>query len=208
MAASTSNQQTNGANTLIVPSSLIPLSSASQLTSSVNSSTGLNTSQPSLIATQNTLAHQQHFQQQPFLQVFPSQDPFHLQQIYQQQQQMFLSSNLTVQNSIPTHTTPDLISQSQKKKINKQQKIISKSQNQMITQKSNLANLSTAPMIKSVLPTTAQQFSQNNQTVVISQLPSLLPNSQQNLEANKKLLDSQKNKHIVSFYCFNLYFKD
>lgn len=172
--ATTSTQQTNGANTLIVSSSLIPLSS-----SSVNSPT-LASSQPSLIAAQNQLA-----QQQPFLQVFPH-DTFQLQQLYQQQMFLQPQASLTLQqqNSIQ-NANEQLVAA--KKKANKQQKIVSKTSNQL-----------QQPVLKSNLLTGQPQFThQNNQAVVISQLPNVLSNSQQAI-ANKKLLDSQKNKQIVS----------
>jgi len=82
----TSTQQTNGANTLIVSSPLMSFSSAS-----VNSS--------ALAGTQQSLIAQNQLAQQPgFLQVL-NHDAF--QPFYQQQQQMFLQpqTSLTLQQS-------------------------------------------------------------------------------------------------------------
>lgn len=197
--ANTSNQ-TNGANnTLIVSSSLIPLSSASQL-SSVNSSLASH-SQPSLIA-QNQLA-----QQQPMFQLY--QEPFQFPQLYQQQQ-MFLPHGglaaVQAQNHLQAAAAAQVAmanEQMAKKKANKQQKILSKSASvgqQM--QKSSGLGLKSNNMLAGHQ---AQFATQNNQAVVISQLPNMMSNSQQQQQqamANKKLMEAQKNKQIVS--CIDL----
>ena len=196
MATTSSTQQANaGNNTLIVSSSLIPFSSASQL-SSVNSS--LASAQQPLI-TQNQLG-----QQQPFLQVFPTQDAFQIPHLYHQQQMFLQPPSLTAvqQNSLQQALAASQqqhqlqADQLAKKKLNKQQKIISKSSTNQL-QKATTANL---PVLKSNILTGQPQFTtQNNQVVISHQLPNVISNSQA-LAANKKLLDAQKSKQqqIVS----------
>lgn len=196
--ATTSTQQTNGANTLIVSSSLplsIPLSSTSQLSSAVNTS-ALAGSQPSLITANHI--------QSPFgIQLYPHDFQQQVQLYQQQQQQMFLQpqpAGLPLQqNLIQTASEQQLNQALVKKKNNKQQKIVSKTTNQL-PKSSNNQQLST--VLKSSMITGQPQFTtQNNQAVIINQLP----NVQQAL-ANKKILEQHKNK-FVSLFCYLLLVK-
>lgn len=183
--ANTSTQANGANNTLIVSSSLIPLSSPSQL-SSVNSPLASH-SQPSLLAQQPGLAFQLYQEPQ-----------FQFSQLYGQQQQMFLPPGLAaVQTQHNLQAAAQAAAQAAmaneqlaKKKANKQQKILSKSAgsagNQQM-QKSSGPTLKQSNMLAGHQP---QFTAQNNQAVVIP-LPNMMSNSQQQQAiANKKLIQN------------------
>jgi hypothetical protein len=168
---------------------------------------------------QQQAAHQSAQAQHPIsvsqlqqLQVYPSaQGAYQLQQLYQHAPQMFLPGNLTFQN--PYQPGAGGISlQLPNVGAPKAQQMLPKSvQNHLLSQlkpglTSTAGRTSTSgQMIKSatIVPQNSQQFAPNNQqTVVISQLPSILPQptsqAQQAALSNSKLIDAQKAKHYVS----------
>lgn len=188
-----SAQQTNGANTLIVSSSIIP-----QQLSSVNSSAALVNSQPSLIAASN-----------PFLHVLnPHDSTINFPHIYQPQMFLQPQAGLTLQQNSAIHNANELSQLTQmhqinqslaKKKVNKPQKIMSKTSPQLVRSVNNQLNANQAVIKSGGNILSGQQFTtQNNQAVVFSQMSNML-NTQQ---SNKKILDAQKNKQIVSLNVF------
>lgn len=187
MANTSTQHQTNGANNTLtlVSSSLIPLSSASSVNSSLASH-----SQPSLLAAQNQLA-----QQQSLFHLYH--DPFQFPQLYQQQpHSLFLPGSLAAMQA-PNHLqtaaqTAIANEQLAKKKVNKQLKILSKSAGSSGNQQ-QLQKASGLGLKSNMLAGHQPQFAtQNNQAVVIP-LPNMMSNSQQQqaaMAANKKLIQN------------------